>query len=497
MRVLCLGNNTKLTDAQTRQLAEQNNSQCHGLLSEIDQQLTTADYSHPGYYHSSVYDIAFGNLFELAKQFDRLIVLDQSKDQYSHPDAFYKTVQLANKIKMFTPVTFINPAQDKGIQFFENLVDTNPSFCIFPFIELLANNSYTTVCCRSNQPIVKLSELVDYRTDVNYQTIRQNMLDGIKIPEHCSSCYEVEQLGMISARQQETVEWANRLNLNSFDDLKNIQDPVYFEVRPSNICNLQCRMCNPIYSQLMGKEFLKVGLIDQLPDLEHTDFSMVNLNSVKKLYVAGGEPLAMPEFYDFVDQCIDSGREFEFVVNTNATKINSRFREQLKQLPHVQFIVSIDGYDQLNHYIRWPSDWATIIDNVTYLKKQNHTVSFNVTVSIYNVLTLNQLLQFFDATFPNTLVHCQLAGSPNDQLSAFNFPNRQLVLDNLKTIPQLNCYKNDRLLSSFIDGLITHYQEPHQVDQQKLNLFFDYNDRLDQSRNVQLADYIPELERYR
>ena len=496
MRVLCLGNNTELTDTQARELASQAGVLCYGLLSELDQPLNTEQYSRPGYYHSSVYDIPYGNLIVLAQNFDRLIILNQTNEQYSHPDAFYKTVQLARELESTMPVEFQIQTQGQDIAFFENLVKTNPSFCIFPFIELLANNAHTTVCCRSNKPITKLTELTDYHTDSNYQAIRQHMLDGIKLPEHCSSCYKVEELGMLSARQQETVEWANRLNLTSLDDVRAITDPVYFEVRPSNICNLQCRMCNPGYSQLIGKEFVKIGLIDQLPNLEHTDFSIVDLNTVKKLYVAGGEPTAMPEFYDFVDQCIISGRTFEFVVNTNATKINSRFRAQLKQLPHVQFIISIDGYEQVNDYIRWPSQWATVINNVRYLQAQGHTISFNVTVSMYNILTLDQLLKFFDREFPNVLVHAQLAESKKDMLSALNFPNSQLVLERLLPIQQFNCYKNDRLLGSFIDGLIVHYQTAT-FDTNKLQAFFDYNDRLDQSRSCYLRDYIPELEEYR
>ena len=36
MRILCLGNNTELTDIQARELAQNNNLLCHGLLSEID-----------------------------------------------------------------------------------------------------------------------------------------------------------------------------------------------------------------------------------------------------------------------------------------------------------------------------------------------------------------------------------------------------------------------------------------------------------------------------
>jgi sulfatase maturation enzyme AslB (radical SAM superfamily) len=213
------------------------------------------------------------------------------------------------------------------------------------------------------------------------------------------------------------------------------------------------------------------------------------------LYVAGGEPTAMPEFYNFVEKCIQTNQtNFEFVVNTNGTKLSDKFKNQLTKFSNFQFIVSIDGFDTLNHYIRWPSNWSTIVNNVRYLINQHHTVSINTTVSIYNISLLYELLEFFDQTFPKILVHCQFAVSDNDMLTALNFPNRKLILEKLILITELNCYKNDPLLQSFIDGVIMHYKNNFQLDLEKLKLFYEFNDKLDQSRNIKLIDYVPELE---
>jgi sulfatase maturation enzyme AslB (radical SAM superfamily) len=249
---------------------------------------------------------------------------------------------------------------------------------------------------------------------------------------------------------------------------------------------------------LIAREYKKLNLITDLPNKEFADFDFIKFDQLKKLYVAGGEPTAIIELYDFLDRCIvNKQTDFEFVINTNATKLNSRFKQQIKHFNNLQFIVSIDGFEGLNHYIRWPSDWNTIIDNVQYLKQHNHVVSFNITVSIYNVAHLAKLLTFFDTEFPNTLVHCQLAESNNDVLSALNYPQTDQVIDNLKQVQQLNCYKNDLLLSSFIDGIITHYQTRKVVDWNKLSKFFQFNELLDQSRNIKLKDYLSELSQFK
>lgn len=492
MKVLCIGNNSEDTDFRTRELADQDGHKCYGLISGLDDTFNLESIDQEGYYHTSVYDLEYKQLLELSLIFDRVIVLDQPRETYTHPDAFYRTIKLAQEIPT---AVFLDPSYQKEINFFENLVQENPSFCIFPFIELLTIDGSTTVCCRSNTKITKLESIVDYKTDPNYQNIRRKMLNGERLPDHCSSCYRVENLGIVSARQQETVEWANRLGLSNLHDLDKINHPVYYEVRPSNVCNLQCRMCNPRSSNLIAREYKRIGLINEIEEQEFSNFDFIDLDNLKKLYVAGGEPTAMPEFYEFIDRCIDNQQtNFEFLVNTNAVKLNSKFKQQLEKFSNLQFIISIDGYQQVNDYIRWLSEWNTIIENSKYLKDHRHTISFNTTVSIYNVADLYNLLKFFDHVFPSTLVHCQLAESENDILSALNFPYADLVLSRLLAIQDLQCYQNDSLLASFIDGLIEHYKQNKSCDLDKLKAFFEFNDRLDQSRSVKLYNYIPELE---
>lgn len=494
MKVLCLGNNTNATDIRAQQLAKDAQAEFYGLISNINDSLDATAFARPGYYHSSVDDLSRGELFDLAKTFDRLIVLDQTKDQYQHPTSFYTTIKLAKELKSFIDVVFLDPSLEHANVFFENIVEQNKSFCIFPFIELLVNNGSTTVCCRSSTPITQINKLTDFKNDPNYQAIRQKMLNGTLLPEHCSVCYDVEAKGIISSRQSESIIWANLLNLTSIDDLLEIKHPAYYEVRPSNVCNLQCRMCTPTSSRLIAQEYQQLGLLDSYVTNEYANFDFVKFDGLVKLYVAGGEPTAMPEFFEFLDNCIGNNQtDFELMVNTNATKLSSKFKEQITKFSNMQFTISIDGFDVINDYIRWLSNWTTVINNAKYLAR-NHKICFNVTVSIYNVANLSKLLAFFDQEFPGIIVHCQMAWSQDDLLSPFNYPNGRLIIDNLSLIRNFECYKNDSILANFIDALIEHYCVNNQFDMDKLARFFEFNDLLDKSRNVKLVNYIPELE---
>jgi hypothetical protein len=489
VKVLCLGNNSTDTHEQTTRLAHQSNHVNMGLIT------TNTIINDDGYYHTSVFDLSSAEIKELLVQFNKLIMLDQPIDQWTHPDAFYLTAKIVDDAEDLILVSRL--VETSHINFFEEFVEKNKSFCIFPFIELLVNNGNTTVCCRSNTPITKINEITDWATDSNYKEIREKMLTGELVPEHCSSCYNYESKGIKSARQQETVEWANRLGLKTLDDLLFLpvmQSPSYYEVRPSNICNLQCRMCGPASSNLIEKEYTLLGWHDPKNKIDYTGFEFIKFDNLKKLYVAGGEPTAMIELYDFMQFCIDQNRtDFEFIINTNANKINKKFLELSDNFSNLQFIISIDGFMRINDYVRWLSDWDTIIENSKRLSI-NHKISFNITVSLYTISRLNQLLEFIDVNFPKMIVHCTIAESQNDILSPYNYPNWEEIAINLSGIKHLNCYKNDRLLQSFIDGMIDANPKK---DSNKLKQFFEFNDMLDRSRNVKLVDYISELDKFR
>lgn len=497
MKILCLGNNTEDTDVLTRQLAASCGQLCHGLLSELEYTLSPSDYQQLGFYHSSVYDVQFGRLLNLAQQFDQVWMLDQPQHSWSHPDSFLLTVRLVEHMQQRG--RFLNQSHSASIDYFSKLVQQNKSFCIFPFIELLVNDQHTTVCCRSARPVSAVKNL-NFANDKNYSNIRQKMLAGELVPEHCASCYQIEQQGLPSARTQETVEWANRLGVQHVDQLAAIAKPAYYEVRASNKCNLQCRMCSPSSSHLIDREYQQLGLVDTSKSfkIKHTaGFEIVDFDNLKKLYVAGGEPTIMPELYDFLDKCIaQQHTDFELVINTNGTKLSDKFLAQIQQFKNLQFIFSIDAMGDLNHYIRWPSQWQHIVDNWRYLVDHGHRVTVNTTVSIYNISKLHLLYQFIDANFPGTLVHCQIVEDP-DHLSPWLFPDTALAVDSLLQVLNTDCCKNDLLFKNSILGYIEIFRNRQNLDQPTLLKFFQFNDLLDAHRNIRLGDHVPALENYR
>lgn len=498
-RVLCLGNNTTDTDVQTRVLAEKNQATCHGLLSELDQSFSSLDYSQPGYYHTSVVDIQPGNLKELVNNFDQVIMLDQPITQWNHIHEFYNTISILKTAT--TEVEFLNPTFVGAADVFTELTQKNKSFCIFPFIELHPVFDHLRLCCRSFKPVTNIKDLKSFSTDPNYQQIRKAMLNGTMLPEYCSACYDREKSGIASARLLETTEWAYRLGIKTVDDLKNINTPAFYDLRPSNKCNLTCRICNPKDSHLVANEYKKLNIQvtqnQDVPKHQADVFDLVEFDNIQKLLVAGGEPTIMQDFFAFLEKCISTGNtDFEINITTNGTTLSDRLKDLLKQFKDVSWVFSIDGYKDINYYSRYPSNWDDIVTNWKYHQENKNPVTVNTTISIYNIDSLDLLFQWIDINFPNTLINCMELVSPV-YLNPMLFPDRDSVLQSLSRVMLTACYKNNIVLKTTIDSLYQKFQDRTEVNELLLQDFFEFNDKLDQNRKIYLKDYVPRLEKYR
>jgi molybdenum cofactor biosynthesis enzyme MoaA len=493
-KILVLGNNSLITDQEVDTLASQDQTINFGLVTDPEFMPNL-----PGYYHTTCADLSVGEIARMAQYYDSMVLSSQPADQWSHHTLFSATVKLLEDLQDLGHNVIMQSASTSSRVIFKKILETNKSFCIYPFMNLESRDGeHTLLCSRSLTPVTKIHNLGNWQTNADYQHIRKQMLAGNRLPNFCGYCYNIEEQGGKPARIFETLDWAQRLNLQSLEDAEKITSPIYYEIRPSNKCNLMCRPCVPRDSHLIDQEFkhIKIKLDKGSQAADHyTGFEIVNFDNLKGLYVAGGEPTVMPELYDFLRKCISQHHtDFEFMINTNAVKLSDTLLDLFSHFSNLGFSASLDGVELVNDYIRYPSKFESVIDNIKKLQANGHKVSFISVVSIYNVASLHSLLEFQDEEFPNSPVQLQFDSFYNDIQSAFNHPNRQLVLDSLERCKKTKVYFNySRGTKSVIDQLHQHYSNSPAVNMHKLKEFFDFNRKLDQSRNQKLADYIPEL----
>jgi sulfatase maturation enzyme AslB (radical SAM superfamily) len=496
-KILCLGNNSSDTDQRTSDLASQDNTVNYGMI-------LSGDFlpELPGYYHTSVVDLSSGEIIKLAKKFHHIILLDQPIEEWEHPtvlETTYKTIIELDQLGY--SVEYKNNENIKKFDYWHNLVQENKSFCIHPWTLQIEENGQVVLCPRSTVKISdkKLSD-INWQTDADYQRIRQNMLEGKHLHDHCKVCYDYEAKGIESYRQFETKEWASRLQLESVNDLDNIEKPYFFDVRLSNKCNLMCRSCNPDFSNLIEKELKEFKITHptvpvrsfKYSNLAHIDIK--ELTKKHRVYLTGGEPTVMQEVYDWMQECIDKNKtNFNFTLGTNGQRINKKFLNLTKHFTDLNFSVSLDGFGIINDYWRWGSKFETVIENMHVLKRQGHNININCVPGIYNVTNLHLLLEYLDREFSDTTIYMQINYLALQ--SAYNNPNAKLVLESMDRCKQTSVYfSNGKSCKTTIDSLYDYYSNSPTCDLKSLKEFFEYNDKLDQARNVRLIDYIPELE---
>jgi len=495
MKILYLGNETLDTDRRVSLLALKNKTINNGLLSD-----PLVVPTNEGYYHTTVVDLTPGQIVKLSNQFDRVELLNQPAEAFLHYKTsvtifrLFQDLEEANVNVLYKHVDWI-----KDLLHWRKFLKENKTFCFYPFLALVDNIVETTICPKSETPIKKSEDIINWQTDAEYTIIRNKMIAGEYQPEHCFDCYDRELEGQESTRQFETLEWTRRLNIKTIDDFKKYQSPIYYEFRPSNKCNVLCRTCDSTRSHLIKKEYKQIGIpVNTITFQNPIPYKTIDWQNLEKIYFAGGEPTVMPEFYDFLKKSIEKGKtDFELYIGTNGQFFSKNLLDLLDQFSKVCFSFSYDGHKSTNDYIRWGTHFSTVVNNSRILRDRGHTIALQTVFSMYSISRMHEVFEFFDQEYPTSGLLVQVAGGYNDIFMPFNHPFPELVLESMEKCKKTNTYyQNGRSIKSMIDLLHNYYSNKnYKINKEKLKEFFDFNDQLDQSRNSKLVDYIPELDK--
>jgi organic radical activating enzyme len=464
MRILFLGNETADTDLRVTELAKKDSTVNHGLVSNPVQ-----DISLEGYYHTSVVDLTPGDIINLADKFDKVIMLDQPKENYKHYKAVITTVRLMFDLEdLGINVVYRDNQVAKNIIHWKEYLQTNKSFCFHAFLAVINDVGSTVLCPKKLTPLAKLEDIVDWQTDPNYLNIRNKMAAGELIPDRCQDCYDREEEGQESTRQFETIEWAEKLSLHSVDDFFAVKNPTFYEIRPSNKCNIMCRTCDDGHSHLIEREWKKHGTIPLLDwKFVNTPVNNINFESAERIYFGGGEPTIMPEFYDFLRKAIELGHtDFELEIGTNGMKFSNTLLDLLDHFSDVNLAFSFDGYKRVNDYIRWETDFDTIVRNSHMLQERGHKISLQSVFSMYSITRMHEVFEFYDSEYPISGALVQVAGGQNDIFMPYNHPCPDLVVESMRRCQQTKIYyMNGRSVKSMVDLTLDYYSNPeYKVD---------------------------------
>jgi pyruvate-formate lyase-activating enzyme len=318
-------------------------------------------------------------------------------------------------------------------------VSGSKTFCILPWIHFATRpNGDMRLCCSANASgagedhtvgLVKNERGVpanfgretpmsawnnEYMRDV-----RLTMLEG-KIPASCSKCIAEESRGVASKRIWETGSWmeegidVEELIAQTAEDGTVPEKLVYLDLRLGHTCNLKCVMCSPHDSSQWVGEHKKIYPLFQAKELkeqmawdrkdfnnfwhENPDFwkeMYAQIPNLKQVYFAGGEPLMIREHKWFLEEIIRQGYADKILIryNTNGLLVDDEIIELWKQFKKVKVGFSIDAVGDRNYYIRYPSDWDTIVRNLHKLDNTPDNIQVSIATAI-QILNIKHLAEF-------------------------------------------------------------------------------------------------------
>ena len=301
------------------------------------------------------------------------------------------------------------------------MIKNNKTFCILPWIHTHLNTEGDVFpCCISWSPErksrvgwLKDNSLEELFNNDFMKQLRLDMLAGVERPDVCSNCYDRENGGFRSARQGYNLDHEKDMSIVDSTATDGYVEPKIksWDIRFSNLCNLKCRTCGPLFSTTWAQEkteedYVKLNAIEK-----GTDPLEQQYDHVEKLYFAGGEPLIMPEHYKTLKELISRGRakDIQIIYNSNLTKLDYNKNDLVglwKEFKSVVIGASIDAVGSRAEYIRNGVPWKTIESNLKRLMEfKNECPTFDFyyspTVGLLNIAHITDMHRYI---YENNLI---------------------------------------------------------------------------------------------
>jgi len=287
------------------------------------------------------------------------------------------------------------------------------TFCMLPWVHMHAfPDGRAYPCCLSDywHPVgdLRKNTMEEVWNQDAYRTMRKNMLQD-KPCKECTKCYEQEKAGFFSMRYDANRNYGHHIAEvdQTAPDGEHPDFKIrYWDVRFSNLCNMRCRSCGPIFSSNWFNDHVKMyGVV---PDVLKRPMARVEYTTgdedgmlaqmephvpyLEQVYFAGGEPLIMKEHYYMLEKLIEAGKtDVRLIYNTNFSELRYKDKHVFEFWKHFKTVnvgASLDASGTRAELMRKGTQWSQTVDNRRRMMEEVPHVDFYVsaTVSSMNVL---------------------------------------------------------------------------------------------------------------
>lgn len=288
--------------------------------------------------------------------------------------------------------------------------------CAVPWMHLAFEPSGQVVpCCLTSthnyfSGDLKTMTLEEIWNSDNQKALRKDMIEG-KEPAICSKCFDRERVTGESGRTFHNRDFPDVVaaipDITEPDGTCTTMDLKYWDFRFSNLCNYKCRSCGPRYSSAWVPDAKKIGFTDQekvwsidaVDDTTNFEFLDGQIDNVKRIYFAGGEPLLMPEHWQILDMLVAKERfDVKLSYNTNCSTLEYGKKNIIDywskwNFGKLEVWPSIDEIGERAELIRSGTVWPKVEENLKELSKlSNIILRPGITVGVFNVFRLPEIV---------------------------------------------------------------------------------------------------------
>lgn len=306
----------------------------------------------------------------------------------------------------------------------------NKALCPAPWVSLYFEpNGIVDNCCVGKNRIGNIQDntIQEIVFGEKNRNVQQQMLDGV-YPSGCKWCVN-------KSHSLQDLMWRNYPSRAKEDYRLGDFKLQYLDARWSNTCNLACVYCGPTLSSTWAQEIDIAVRIEKQYKNDLLDYVLANVENLKQVYLAGGEPMLMKENELLIEAIKNKNPNCYVLVNTNLTQIeNNSIFNNLLELKNLEWLISMDDREERFEYLRYPAKWNVFEKNLMKLKSlvPVHTIKFNMVFTGLNALTIwdtaDWLLdQGFMAPFNISLYNNGVVTGPTD-IRNFSVEYQQQVL---------------------------------------------------------------------
>lgn len=165
----------------------------------------------------------------------------------------------------------------------------------------------------------------------------------------------------------------------------------YLTLKLTNNCNLRCKMCGQVYSDIRNNQEIPFEIIEKC---------LLDVETIEHLYLFGGEPLLYRRFNELL--ALINGKPLPALITTNGMLLE-QYAESivLNQIRDIE--ISLDSFDERTYKkIRINGDFRRVLRGIAKLfeikEKYNSEyprVSINCVILPDNCMELRQLYEFY------------------------------------------------------------------------------------------------------